>query len=247
MTPSVTLIPVDRLHGDPANRPEKSGQDALQGLARTIRVLGVLNPLTVEDLPGRPGHYRIRAGHRRKAAAELAGLGQVPCIVRPPLKGADSGTAGALYAVVENFQRAAMSPVELARRLGTLRDGGMSQADIARFTGMADSVISYHLELLDADEATLARVESGQLPVGAVHEAVRATRAGRGPLPAGSRKRAAPVSWFNAEHRLAAEARALCVAAACPASDRIGKVACGPHWERAIAAAAMATRLAVVV
>jgi ParB/RepB/Spo0J family partition protein len=248
--PRIALIDVDRLHPDPRNRTDGSGDEDLPGLAATIRAFGVLEPLVVVDMPGRPGHYLIRAGHRRWRAAQMAGLSKVPCMPRhsaSPVAGVDR----AAVAVVENFQRAAMSPVETAQALGELIDSGMNQADIARLTGMSAATVSYHLELLDADDATLNRVRRGEVTAGAVHDAVKAARAAPAGQPvvlrdarprryAKSPGRSGPKAplWFGAGHRLASLVAARCKTAGHPAAGRLGKIGCGECWEAEITAAA---------
>jgi ParB/RepB/Spo0J family partition protein len=245
------LVDVDRLHPDPRNRTDGSGDEDLHGLAATIRAFGVLEPLIVVPMPARPGHYLIRAGHRRWRAAQMAGLSQVPCMPRhqaSPVAGVDR----AAVAVVENFQRSAMSPVETAQALGELIDSGMSQAKIARLTGMSAGAVSYHLELLDADDVMLNRVRRGELTAGAVHDYVKAARAAAAPAPgepvvlrdARPRRYAKsgggpkPPAWFGAGHRLARLVAARCKTAGHPAAGRYGKIGCGECWEAEITAAA---------
>ena len=163
-----------------------------------------------------------------------------------------AGVDGALTAVVTNFQRVTWGPVELALKFGELLDGGMSQADICRLTGLSSPSVSYHVELLRADKQTLNRVRRGELPVGAVHEAVRDMAAAAGPAGVtpssprrttrrgGTRKpRLRP--YFDASNPLATEAHRICQAAGHrPATVYIyGKVACGPCWVEAIRADAL--------
>lgn len=245
-TCEVTVIPVDRIRPDPENRPDGSAMKDLEGLAETIKVIGILNPITVVPYPGRNGYYMLRAGERRWRAARIAGLTTVPGFVRTDLAGS---ARAAVTRVIENTARVSHEPVELALSLGRLIDEGMTQADIARLTGLAQPTVSYHLELLRADETTLNKVRRGELPVGTVHEAIKAaaaappgagpvrsrqsSRSGAGRSQAG--KRRAP-AHFTAVHPLAADAHSLCTAAGHPAADRYGKVACGPCWEAAIRA-----------
>src|ERR1035441_990234 len=77
-TPAVVMLPVELLHPDPANRPNRSGDEDLEGMAMTIRVLGVLQPVQVEPWKIRRGHFMIRAGERRWRAAQMAGLQKIP-------------------------------------------------------------------------------------------------------------------------------------------------------------------------
>jgi ParB/RepB/Spo0J family partition protein len=252
--PPVAYIDAGKLHSDIGNRPHKSGQDKLRGMAETIRLLGVLVPLWIRPHPSRPGHYIIKDGHLRFAAGQMAGLASYPCTLRrpSPLPGGEL-----LVQVVMQTQREDWSPVELAIKLGQLRDGPppMTQAEIARYTGLGEATVSYHMELLDLDGDTLQKVRSGDIPVGAAHEAVKAARAsgllassgpsGRTVPPRRSQStdrkqyRKPPPHW-TATHPLAADAHARCDKARHEAWTRLGKVACGECWEAAVAAHALA-------
>jgi ParB/RepB/Spo0J family partition protein len=243
------IVHVDKLHPTPGNRPDHSGDEDLAGLTQTIRVLGVLQNILAEPIDFRPGHYTIRAGHRRWLAAQRAGLTHVPVIIRRSISPI-AGQTGTLVAVVENCQRSGLGPVELALKLDELhqggRPGGMSQADIARWTGLAPSTISYHLQLARADKRTLDAVRAGTLKAGAVHKAimdaagldpgdtpVTQPNRGHGRRSTGTPKpKARP--HFDALHRLAAEAAAECDRHKHPASARLNKVACGPCFEAVI-------------
>jgi hypothetical protein len=152
-----------------------------------------------------------------------------------------------LVILTENWQRVPMSPVEVARMLAKLNET-MPVARIAVLMGRKPATVYYYLELLKADDATLARLERDELTSGQVRTAIRTQIApppghARGGRPVAGRARsripkakpARAASWYNATHRLAAVANALCTGAGCPAALRIGKVACGPHWDMAIA------------
>ena len=65
----LVLIETARLHPDPSNRPDGSGEAELACLAQTIRLLGVLQPVLATPIETRPGHFRISDGHRRWRAA----------------------------------------------------------------------------------------------------------------------------------------------------------------------------------
>lgn len=246
--PPVAYIEAGKLHPDEGNRPEKSGQENLAGMAATIRVLGVLVPLWVVAHPRRQGHYIIKDGHQRYTAGQMAGLGEFPCTLRRPT--AAEAKAGPLLAqIVMQVQRTPWSPGELARKFGRLRDeAGLSQADIARLCGLKEGTVSYHMELLDLSEENLAQVEARNLSVGAAHQAVRAARAA-GLRPGGTttvtktrkpyERPRKPAPHFTAAHPAAAEAARLCKTARCEPWTRIGKVACGTHWDRAIGNAAV--------
>lgn len=243
--PPVAYIEAGKLHKNEGNRPHGSGKADLSGLALTITHLGIMSPLLVRPHPRREGHFVIIAGHRRYEAGLMAGLGEFPCTMRR-VSAAERNFGPVLTEVVEQTQRVPWGPVEFALKLGQLRDGGMSQADIARYTGLTPSTISHHLELLDLDRETLQKVRTGEISVGAAHEAVKAFRADPPPpRPGGSEvrprrrtqaagQRRKPRPYFNATHPLAAAAQQRCSERQHPVWERIHKTACEPCWESVI-------------
>jgi len=234
--PKTALVPLARMVPDPDNRPDGSAYEGLEELAQTIRLLGVLQPVVIVPHETRGGYFRIRAGERRWRASQIAGLTKIPAIVRTDLRGP---ALAALTQIIENGCRVGHGPVELALAFGKLLDAGMTQADIARVTPYSPSTVSYHVELLDADEKTLDLVRRGTLKVGAVHDAVKTAGPGRsgtsGTRPASRRPggRRGPVH-FTATHPLAGAASSRCAGAGHPARDRYGKVACLPCWEQTV-------------
>lgn len=241
---TLAMLPVEAIHPNPANRPEGSGAVDLTDLVASVHALGILEPLIVR--PAGAGHvgYLLMAGERRWAAAKLAGQQQVPAMVwrgvqRPEI-------TDLLVILTENWQRVPMSPVEVGRMLATLNET-MPVARIARLMGRKPATVYYYLELLKADDETLARLERAELTSGQVRAAIRSQIApppghGRSRRPVKGRARsripkakpARAASYYNAAHRVAAVANALCTGAGCPAALRIGKIACGPHWDMAI-------------
>jgi ParB family transcriptional regulator, chromosome partitioning protein len=245
-TPTQLTVRAEYLHPDHANRPKQSGQEDLRGLARTIRLFGVLYPLFAEPIGGRPGHYLIKDGHRRFEAGQIAGLSEFPVTLHKPLRFGGVSSPAVSHAVLAlvTQQRAGLHPVETAMLYGALRDAGMSVADIERITGRTGATISYHLQLLDASDDTLDAVLDGRLTAGQVHEHVTIARAAAAARPRRGRPGTKPAAYFNAGHRLATAAAAACKAAGHPAAGRIGRVACGPCWDLAIGEAAVAAALA---
>lgn len=231
-------VSVDLLHPTPGNRPDGSGNDDLEGLAATIRVLGLLQSLYVEPMPGRPGHYQIRDGWRRWTAAKMAGQKKVHVQVFEALEGVSEAAAAALIAVVTSH-KAPLGPVETALKYATLAKE-MTVADIARHTGLSSQTISYHLQLAKADAKTLQAVREKKLTAGSVHDLITDllpdTRQGRsrgGRRQQGRPRPARATAYLNAAHPLAPAAHARCNKERHLADARIGKVACMPCWERA--------------
>jgi ParB family chromosome partitioning protein len=203
----------------------------LAELAASIRAQGILQPLVVQPVPGRGGQFSVLAGHRRLAAARLAGLDEVPVEVRA----ATSPSAAVEIMLVENCQRRDLGAVERAEAMGRLRDAGYTATTIAARTGLSLSTVTNSLALLELSAATLDRIRAGELSAGDGLAAVRVTRARR-------RRRAGDpqpgAEWepdhLGAGHALARRAAAMCAAREHTLRRRIGRTACGACWETVI-------------
>jgi ParB family transcriptional regulator, chromosome partitioning protein len=242
---TLAMLPVEAIRPNRVNRPEGSGRAEMSDLVASVRALGILEPLIVR--PAGAGHagYLLMAGERRLSAARAAGRLQVPAMVWRGV--ARPEVTDLLVILTENWQRVPLSATEVARMLGKLNET-MSVAKIAQLMGRRAATVYWYLELLKADEGTLARLERGEVTSGQVRTAIRAqigpppghgrpagTVTGRARSRVPQAKPARAAQYFNASHRLAPAARGLCAAAAHPAALRIGRTACGPCWEAAIA------------
>jgi ParB family transcriptional regulator, chromosome partitioning protein len=232
------LIPAVKLHPHPGNPREKLGD--LDGLAKTISRVGLLQPLTVTPHPGLPGDYYVIAGHRRLVAARRAGITDLPCVVR-------EGGSLRRVMLIENCHREDLDPVEKARAMGAMRDGEdgeepMTATQIAQETGFTAAYVSECLALLDLDAASQERVRRKDLSVAEAVAAVRRVRAAnRVRTGHADRGRAASLSWepdnFTESHPLARHAEALCRDREHTLRRRLGKTrACGGCWETVIRA-----------
>ncbi len=143
------------------NQPRKRFDDvALQDLADSIRVHGIIQPLTVRRLSS--GYYQIIAGERRWRAAKLAELKEVPAVVIE----ADDRRAAEL-AMIENLQREDLNPVEEANGYHVLVDEyGLTQEEVAQCLGKSRSTVSNALRLLELPDAVLQLLEEGKLSAG---------------------------------------------------------------------------------
>ena len=131
-------------------------EEALRELSESIRLYGVLHPLTVRL---RCGKYELVAGERRLRAARLAGLREVPCMVVD----VDLEDAG-LLALVENLQRKDLDFLEEARGLQKMiRLFGMSQEEAARRIGRSQSAVANKLRLLKLPEDVLESLRENGL------------------------------------------------------------------------------------
>ncbi|AWN21896.1 chromosome partitioning protein ParB [Deinococcus irradiatisoli] len=132
--------------------------EALAELAQSIRDKGVLQPLLVRP---RGEHFEIVAGERRWRAAQLAGLSEVPVIIR------DLADRDALeIAIVENLQREDLGPLEEARAYQTLLNQGLNQEGVAKAVGKGRSTVANALRLLSLPEAALTALENGEISAG---------------------------------------------------------------------------------
>ena len=146
----VRRIEVSRIVEDPDN-PRKAIDDAsLVGLADSIKQHGILNPITVVPLAGVDG-YRIVTGERRWRAAQIAGLFDIPCIVREDadVDPADKTTEQ----LIENLQREELMPLDKASAIQTIKNRiGATNREIAQRLGLSERSVGYLLDLLDLPE-----------------------------------------------------------------------------------------------
>jgi len=134
--------------------------DSLEDLADSIRVQGVVQPILVR--PVNDGDYEIIAGERRWRAAQLAGLQDVPVVVRAM----DDRTAIAV-ALIENIQRENLNPLEEARALERLiEEFEMTHQQAAEAVGRSRAAVSNLLRLLELGEVATAMVQRGELEMG---------------------------------------------------------------------------------
>ena len=156
----VQQVPIQRVEPNPEQPRSSFDDEALQALADSITAHGILQPLTVRELPGE--YYQIIAGERRWRAARLAGLNEVPVLVVE----ADDRKAMEL-ALIENLQREDLNPIEEARGYRVLlEEHGLSQEAISSRVGKSRPAVANSLRLLQLCPEVLALVESGALSAG---------------------------------------------------------------------------------
>lgn len=134
--------------------------EALSALSESIKQHGVLQPLLVRPMPG--GGYQIVAGERRWRAARLAGLDEVPVLI----KELDDQKTMEL-ALVENLQRENLNPVEEALGYQELMEAyGYTQEQVAEIVGKSRPAVANSLRILSLDEQTLKLVRDGDISPG---------------------------------------------------------------------------------
>ena len=143
------------------NQPRKNfDQTALQELANSIKVHGVIQPLVVNDQ--KDGTYLIISGERRYRASKLAGLNTVPCIIKDY-----SEKQIKEISIIENLQREDLNPIESARAIRQLMDEyKMTQEAVSERIGVSRPNIANTLRLLSLCPEVIALVESGKLSAG---------------------------------------------------------------------------------
>ena len=143
------------------DQPRKDfDESALAELAHSISQHGVLQPLLVRPLIG--GGYQIVAGERRYRACRMAGVTEVPVVIREL---SDSETME--LALIENLQRENLTPIEEAKGFGVLVDEyGMSQEDVSQVVGRSRSAVANSLRLLNLPKEVSDMVERGEISAG---------------------------------------------------------------------------------
>ena len=134
----------------------------LEELAASIKASGVIHAIVVRPMPGFLHQFEIVAGERRWQAAKLAGLNEIPAVVR------DLSDEEALaVALIENIQREDLTPAEEARALSRLAgEYALTHERLAEIIGRSRAAVSNLIRLLDLPAAVLALVDAKKLSMG---------------------------------------------------------------------------------
>jgi ParB family transcriptional regulator, chromosome partitioning protein len=153
-------IPLDQLHPGEEQPRDVFDTDKIQELSQSIRIHGVLQPIVVYR--DRENRYRIIAGERRWRAARLAGLAEIPALVRT----VDRDRLLEL-SLIENIQREDLNPIEIASAFHRLTSHhGLSHEQIAERTGKDRSTVTNFLRLLRLGERAQHELRAGTISVG---------------------------------------------------------------------------------
>ncbi len=153
-------LPIYKVEPNPDQPRHDFDEEELQALADSISVHGVIQPLTVREMPN--GYYQIIAGERRWRAARLANLSEVPVVVIE----ADDKKAMEL-ALIENLQRQDLNPVEEALGYQSLIDEyGLTQEEAAGRVGKSRPAVANSLRLLSLCPEVLEKLKRGELTAG---------------------------------------------------------------------------------
>jgi ParB family chromosome partitioning protein len=157
---ALRFLPIDIIQRGKYQPRVDMHQESLQDLADSIGEQGVVQPIVVRSIGA--GRYEIIAGERRWRAAQLAGLHEIPAVVR------EVDDRGAIaIALIENIQRENLNPIEEARALKRLVDEfEVTHEEAAHAVGRSRAAVSNLLRLLDLEETVKQMVEHGELEMG---------------------------------------------------------------------------------
>ena len=153
-------LPIYKVEPNPDQPRQDFDEEELQALADSIAVHGIIQPLTVREMPN--GYYQIIAGERRWRAARMANLSDVPAVIIE----ADDKKAMEL-ALIENLQRQDLNPLEEALGYQTLmNEYGLTQEEAAGRVGKSRPAVANALRLLGLCSEVQERVRKGELSAG---------------------------------------------------------------------------------
>ncbi|MEN8107322.1 MAG: ParB/RepB/Spo0J family partition protein [Pseudomonadota bacterium] len=157
---ALLTLPVDIIERGKYQPRVDMHQESLQDLADSITEQGVVQPILVRKIAN--GRYELIAGERRWRASQLAGLHDIPAVVR------EVDDRGAIaIALIENIQRENLNPMEEANALKRLVDEfELTHEEAAQAVGRSRAAVSNLLRLLELEEAVKEMVEHGQLEMG---------------------------------------------------------------------------------
>jgi ParB family chromosome partitioning protein len=154
-------LPVDILQRGAYQPRIDMDPESLEELADSIRAQGVVQPIVVRPIDT-PGHYEIIAGERRWRAAQLAGLHEIPAVIRNV-----NDQSAIAMALIENIQREELNPMEEAHALQRLIDEfGMTHQVAAEAVGRSRAAVSNLLRLLSLNSDVKRMLENGDLEMG---------------------------------------------------------------------------------
>ena len=157
---ALRALPVDVIERGEYQPRVDMHQESLQDLADSIAAQGVVQPIVVRSIG--ENRYEIIAGERRWRAAQMAGLHEIPAVVRE----VDDRSAIAI-ALIENIQRENLNPLEEARALERLiREFELTHEQAAEAVGRSRAAVSNLLRLLDLDDSVKGMLERGEIEMG---------------------------------------------------------------------------------
>ena len=156
---ALEMLPIDRVRRGRYQPRRHFDPDALQELADSLAAQGMLQPVVVRPIDG---GYELIAGERRWRAAQIAGMQELPAVIRDL-----EDQAAAAIALIENIQREDLNPLEEARAIARLvEDFELTHQQVASTVGRSRASVSNLLRLQELDESVKEYVESGAIEMG---------------------------------------------------------------------------------
>ena len=158
---SLKVLAIDLIKRGPFQPRRDFDQDSLDSLADSIKTQGLVQPILVRPVEGK-NSYEIVAGERRWRAAQIAGLHDIPVIIKDV-----SDNEAMCLALIENIQRQDLNPLEEAGALERLiNEFEMTHDAVAEAVGRSRPAVSNLLRLLELDDRVKNMVETGRLDMG---------------------------------------------------------------------------------
>lgn len=158
----VQSLPVDIIERGRYQPRHDFNPEALQELADSISAQGVVQPIVVRPHPDKPGQYELIAGERRWRATQLAGLHDIPVVIREV-----SDQAAMAMGLIENIQREELNPMEQAFALQRLIDEfALTHQEASEAVGRSRAAVSNLLRLLALQQEVKDLLEAGELEMG---------------------------------------------------------------------------------
>lgn len=152
-------VPVNQIRPNPSQPRTHYDEETLRGLARSIIEVGLLQPVVVQETDD---GYTLISGERRWRAAQLAGLQNIPAMLRK----ADE-TGALTQALIENLQREDLTPLEEASAYRNLiNQHGLTQQEVAHRVGKGRATVANSIRLLRLPPPILELLETAQLTAG---------------------------------------------------------------------------------
>lgn len=157
---SIITLSINEVEPNREQPRKEFNESALTELSKSIEKNGIIQPILVRPKAG--GSYQIVAGERRWRAARMAGLTEIPVVIREM-----SDEEAAVFALIENLQREDLNPVEEAEGIRSLiEEFGMTQEDAADRVGKSRTAVTNTLRLLKLPENILSMVAKGKITAG---------------------------------------------------------------------------------
>lgn len=156
---TVKFIKLTKIEPNTNQARKKFNQESLKELAESIKNYGVLQPIIVED---KGDFYKIIAGERRWRASKLAGLEEIPCLIRN-----EDEQKNKEISLIENIQRENLNPIEKALGYKELIDNyNLRQQDLADKLGISRTYVTNTLRILNLDKRVIELALDGKLTEG---------------------------------------------------------------------------------